>query len=77
MCEGIPVEQLLALAEFTLRNLGRFRNGFPDLLLIYARNVFEFIEVKGPNDQLQAAQYSWLAELKRLGLPARVLRYKP
>lgn len=72
----VPENDLLRLAEFTLRNLHRLRRGFPDLLIIRAPGDYEFVEVKGPNDQLQPTQRVWLDALEALELPARVLRFK-
>ena len=73
---GVPENDLMRLAEFTLRNLHRLRRGFPDLLIIRAPGDYEFVEVKGPNDQLQPTQRIWLDALEALELPARVLRFK-
>jgi hypothetical protein len=72
----VPEGDLLRLAEFTLRNLHRLRKGFPDLLVIRAPGDYEFVEVKGPTDQLQPVQRVWLDALDALALPARVLRFK-
>ena len=72
----LPQGDLLRLADFTLRNLHRLRKGFPDLLVIRAPGDYEFVEVKGPSDQLQPVQRIWLDALEELDLPARVLRFK-
>ncbi len=72
----LPQGDLLRLADFTLRNLHRLRKGFPDLLVIRAPGDYEFVEVKGPTDQLQPVQRIWLDALEELDLPARVLRFK-
>ncbi len=72
----VPAGDLLRLAEFTVRNLHRLRRGFPDLLVIRAPGDYEFVEVKGPTDQLQPVQRVWLDALEGLDLPARVLRFK-
>ena len=73
---SIPESALLDLAYYVLTNLHRVRTGFPDLLVIYEFERFEFVEVKGPEDQLQPGQRIWFKALKRLGLPARVLKFK-
>jgi hypothetical protein len=73
---NVPERALLKLAAYTLFNLGRARAGFPDLLLVYGRNAWELVEVKGPTDQLQPGQRIWLGALHDMGLPARVLRFK-
>jgi len=72
----VPHEPLLELAVRVINDLERARSGFPDLLLIYGTGAWELVEVKGPTDQLQPAQRVWLRELARLGVPARVLRFK-
>lgn len=74
--EVIPESSLLDLAYHVLTNLYRARTGFPDLLVIYEAGRYEFVEVKGPEDQLQPGQRIWFKSLKRLGLPARVLKFK-
>ncbi|MCZ6856018.1 MAG: VRR-NUC domain-containing protein, partial [Gammaproteobacteria bacterium] len=73
---AIPESSLLDLAHHVLTNLYRARTGFPDLLVIYEFERFEFVEVKGPEDQLQPGQRIWFKSLKSLGLPARVLKFK-
>ncbi len=73
----LPEQDMLRLAERTIGNLHRLKNGFPDLLMIYGPGAYEFVEVKGPGDQLQPAQRIWLRELDELGLPARVLKFQP
>lgn len=72
---GIPVVQARALARYVLENLARARVGFPDLLVVRAAGDYEFIEVKGPTDQLQPAQRIWFQALERLQMPARVLKF--
>jgi hypothetical protein len=77
LTECVPQSALLRLARHTVENLHRLRTGFPDLLMIYGPGAYEFVEVKGPTDQLQPAQRTWLRALAGLGLPARVLRFQP
>ena len=72
----LPEEALLALAKHVIRWPYRTRNGFPDLTVVYGPGNFEFVEVKGPTDQLQPGQRVWLSALEKLGLPARVLKFK-
>ncbi len=72
----VPEASLLALARHVIRWPYRTRNGFPDLTVIYGRDNFEFVEVKGPTDQLQPGQRVWLKSLAGLGLRARVLKFK-
>jgi hypothetical protein len=72
----VPERALRDLAAYTIRNLAGARTGFPDLLVVYGANAWELVEVKGPTDQLQPAQRTWLRTLERLSLPARVLRFR-
>ena len=67
---------LLKLADYVINNLGRARTGFPDLFVIYGKGQFEFVEVKGPTDQLQPGQRIWFKLFRQLRLPARVLKFK-
>ncbi len=73
---AIPAAALLRLAQFVIANLHRLRTGFPDLLLVYGPGEYEFVEVKGPTDQLQPAQRIWFKVLQELQLPARVVKFK-
>jgi pimeloyl-ACP methyl ester carboxylesterase len=72
----VPEKALLALAQHVIRWPYRTRTGFPDLTVVYGPNNFEFVEVKGPTDQLQPGQRVWLKALNALDLPARVLKFK-
>jgi hypothetical protein len=67
---------LLDMARRVIGDLERARSGFPDLTVIRPDGGIEFVEVKGPTDQLQAAQRTWLRTLDSLGLTARVLKFK-
>ena len=71
---SIPAQVIRVLCAFLLRNLNDYRTGFPDLFLCYAPGEFEFIEVKGPGDQLQPQQRAWFQILMQLELPARVVK---
>ena len=75
LIEGIPEARLRTLARYVIEHLNRARRGFPDLLVIYEPGRFEFVEVKGPTDQLQPAQRIWFKVLDELGFPARVLKF--
>jgi hypothetical protein len=71
----IPEAELHAVASHVIRQPYRARTGFPDLTVIYAPGHYEFVEVKGPTDALQAPQRVWLDVLGRLSVPARVLKF--
>ena len=72
--DALPDDALAKLLRIVRKDLAQMRAGFPDLTIIYDDNRFEFVEVKGPNDQLQENQKIWLTELIDNELPARVLR---
>jgi hypothetical protein len=75
--EAMPVRVIRLLCQFLIRNLADYRSGFPDLFICYGRGDFEFIEVKGPGDQLQPQQRAWFRVFDELKLPARVVRLRP
>ncbi len=75
--EAMPVRVIRLLCQFLIRNLADYRSGFPDLFICYGRGDFEFIEVKGPGDQLQPQQRAWFRVFDELKLPARVAKLRP
>ena len=74
--DAIPEPDLRALVEIVRDDLAGKRSGFPDLTIIYEPGRYEFVEVKGPNDQLQIHQRLWIHALLARGLPVRVLRFQ-
>lgn len=72
----MPATMLRALVNIVIDNPGRCRTGFPDLFVAWPDGRCEFIEVKGPNDQLQPQQRVWLKRLADHGIPARVLKFR-
>lgn len=72
----IPAPALRRLATHVIQHLHLRRTGFPDLFVAYAPGRYEFVEVKGPQDQLQPGQRAWLQTLAELALPARVLKFR-
>jgi hypothetical protein len=74
--DALPEEHLRALVEIVRSDLAGFRSGFPDLTVVYEPRRYEFVEVKGPNDQLQIHQRLWIQALEERQLPVRVLRYR-
>ena len=73
---NIPEADLKALVKIVRDDLAGKRSGFPDLTVIYGPGRYEFVEVKGPGDQLQIHQRLWIEVLEERGLPVRVLRYR-
>lgn len=73
---AIPEAHLRALLDIVGADLAGHRSGFPDLTVVYGPGEYEFVEVKGPNDQLQIHQRLWIRALLERGLPVRVLRFR-
>lgn len=67
------IRKLLQLMHPDLRQM---RSGFPDLFVVKPNDSFEFVEVKGPADQVRPNQHIWLQALASIQLPVRVLKYK-
>ncbi len=74
--ETVPHRVLFPLVRHVIENLWRAKSGFPDLLVLYGTQDYEFVEVKGPNDQLQPAQRAWFSYFRHNGCNARVLKFK-
>ena len=67
------IRKLLQLMQPDLRQM---RSGFPDLFVVKPDDTFEFVEVKGPTDQVRPNQHIWLQALASKELPVSVLKYK-
>lgn len=74
--DHIPISHIRRLTSFLIRHLYQYRTGLPDLLVFYPDGRYEFIEVKGPNDQLQPVQRLWFKQFDTLEIPARVMKIK-
>jgi hypothetical protein len=74
LLHSIPCGVFCQIFDHLLDDLQASRTGFPDLTLLYGRSRYEFIEVKGPGDQLSRDQRLWFDFFARTGLPARVVR---
>ena len=74
--EGVPLVWIRRLSHFLIRNLGDYRRGFPDLFIAHADGSAEFVEVKGPTDQLQPQQRAWFQTFAALNIDARVIKLK-
>jgi hypothetical protein len=72
----MPVTMLRSLVDIVIDNPGRCRTGFPDLFVAWPDGRCEFVEVKGPNDQLQPQQRVWLRRLAAHGIRAGVLKFR-
>lgn len=74
--ETVPHGVLFRLVCHVIDNLRMARTGFPDLLILYGADDYEFVEVKGPTDQLQPAQRIWFKYFQENGCNARILKFK-
>ena len=73
---AVPMQDIRQLLRLVADDLEAAKSGFPDLTVVYGTGAYEFVEVKGPNDQLRESQRLWLDRLRGAGLPARVLRFR-
>ena len=73
--ETVPHGVLYPLVCHVIDNLRMARTGFPDLLILYGIDDYEFVEVKGPNDQLQPAQRIWFKYFREKSCNARILKF--
>ena len=56
----VPGARVATIFDYMLDDLEQTRTGFPDLtLLLWTRGRFQFVEVKGPGDQLRREQRLW------------------
>lgn len=76
LASAMPIGQILAIADHVARNAREARAGFPDLAVIHGKGCVEFVEVKGPNDQLQPNQRVWLRVLDEHNIGHRVLKFR-
>jgi hypothetical protein len=78
LLEGLPGRCVAELARLILEQPGELGHGWPDLLLWREDETgrvleWRLVEVKGPGDQLFAAQRLWLDWLQERGLPVEVI----
>jgi hypothetical protein len=71
---AVPGDVWLKIFDHMLDDLEQTRTGFPDLTLCFGRDAFQFVEVKGPGDQLRREQRLWFEFFATAGIPASVLR---
>ena len=74
----IPLNHWHALFVRILADLCENTSGFPDLVLFPDAGGYQFIEVKGPGDALQANQRRWMHYFDEQGIACRVvhIRYR-
>ena len=82
--ESLLQTTIRCLSEKTIRkilqimqpDLRQMRSGFPDFFVVKPNDDYEFVEVKGPTDQVRPNQHIWLEALASINVPVRVLKYK-
>jgi hypothetical protein len=72
--DALPLGGIVALLTYLAHHLGEVHTGFPDVVVLYDDGGHEFVEVKGPGDQLRTEQRVWLGQLGSMGLEARALK---
>ena len=72
--DAIGVNDLRMLMKYFIRHLESRRKGFPDLFISYPSGNYEFVEVKGPGDQLSLSQRVWLEKLESMSISSRVVK---
>lgn len=75
--ERIPLSDWRAIFAFIWQDVRNHRSGLPDLILFPPEGGFRLLEVKGPGDQLQANQKSWLAWFAQHNIAAAVVYARP
>ncbi len=70
---AVPGGTWTAMFDYMLDDLEQTRTGFPDLALFFEPQRFQFVEVKGPGDQLRREQRLWFEFFARADVPACVL----
>ncbi|MGF1685483.1 VRR-NUC domain-containing protein [Photobacterium japonica] len=69
--EIIPTHALRMIFERMVFDPKNNRSGFPDLIL-FNKQQYCWVEVKGPGDTLQRNQMRWLSHFEQYGIPAKV-----
>lgn len=71
---AVPSATWIAIFDHMLYDLEQARTGFPDLTLCFGHRSFQFVEVKGPGDQLRREQQLWFDFFAKADIAASVLR---
>jgi len=74
--ERIPVNHWRVLFDRILSDIPSNKTGLPDLVLFPCSGGYEFIEIKGPGDALQAHQRRWMKYFDKHGLAYRVVHIR-
>lgn len=74
--ERIPATHWQALFDRILSDTKENTTGFPDLVLFPVSGGYEFIEIKGPGDTLQANQRRWMHYFDAHGIACRLVHVR-
>lgn len=69
----IPTAHLQVIFKRLLADPRANRSGFPDLVVFTEAGGYQLVEVKAPNDKLQANQLRWLRCFDQAGIPHQVV----
>ena len=69
----IPKSTIITFIDWTIRDFGHRRSGWPDLLLIKSGD-FRFSEVKSPKDKLSIDQMQWFRWASEMKIPCELCR---
>jgi hypothetical protein len=69
----IPTNHLQVIFKRLLADPRANRSGFPDLIIFPPAGGYELVEVKAPNDKLQANQLRWLRCFAGARIPHQVV----
>jgi len=76
--DRIPLKHWRALFDRLLLDVSEHSTGLPDLVWFPAKGGYEFIEIKGPGDALQAHQRRWMQYFDQHAIACRLvhIRYR-
>lgn len=76
LMRAMEADQLKRFLSIMVEDLRQFRAGFPDLTVIHPQRGLQFVEVKGPGDQLRPNQKLWIERLTQADFDVHVWRFK-
>lgn len=72
----IPKAHWQLMFDYLWQDLRRHRSGMPDLIVFPEQGGYQWLEVKGPGDTLQANQRAWFDYFGRYQMPAQVIQLR-
>lgn len=74
--ERIPLTHWRVMFNRIMADTREHTSGFPDLVLFPDTGGYEFIEIKGPGDALQANQRRWMKYFDKHGIACRLVHVR-